>query len=498
MAELDSSCCIIGIDAGTTGLKSLVFDATGAVLSRAYREYGLANPRPGHFEQDPSEWWDALCATVRGALQQGQIDPARVAGVSISFQGSTFVLLGNDGTPLRPAVSWMDRRANEIPGKDEERLFATTGLRTFPGWTGSALRWFAKHDVDVLRRTRCVALVGDYFVHRLTGNLVTDYSSASRTRLFDVARRTWVDDLVAECGLEVSQLPRVDDSGAVAGVVSAAAAQACGLKAGTPVVLGGFDQSCMSLGAGALAPDTLLVSLGTATMVSVSTRKPVVDPERRVTTSCHVAPDTWCLQAPIMTTGAVLRWWRDGFFAPREGGYEAMDRAAAEVAPGADGLIVLPEFNGSGTPSWDSHERGAFLGLTLAHTQGHIIRAIMEGVALSARTNLDIIEELGCAIDTVRIVGGGAESALWTEIIGDVLGKPRVQVAEPEVGTLGAAMLAGVGAGVFASLDEAVAAMAPQDTQVDFCPERHNSYQDVYERHQRARRALRNGIGANP
>ncbi len=479
--------CLIGVDAGTTGLKSLVFDLSGQVLGKAYREYPLHCPRPDTAEQDPEDWWRALAETVREALEKSAIDPGHVAGLSISSQGSSFVAMGSDGKPLRPAMSWLDRRSATLATNgtfDEDDLFAITGLRAYPGWTASLLYWLANREPETLRRMKHMLLVGDYLIYRLSGAVATDYSSASRTRMLDLEKLAWSEPLVEALGLKMTQLPTLGASGSVAGHVSSEGAAATGLLEGTPVSLGGFDQSCAALGAGAVTPDTIMASLGTATMVFVSSSQPIVDPLRRVTTSCHVVPNTWTIQAPIMTTGAVLRWWRDHFFGNRaENVYEEMDRLAAMVPAGSEGLMVLPHFGGGGAPHWDHTWRGAIVGLGLAHTQAHVVRAILEGVAMQIRTNMDVIEGLGFDIKTLRLVGGGARSALWTGIIGDVLGKPQLRIGQVEVGTLGAAMLAGLGVGVFPTVSEAVRSMVPVGAPKAFNPGNHEVYESLRARY---------------
>lgn len=479
MATKTDNACLIGVDAGTTGLKSLAFDLSGKALCKAYREYPLYHPWPDQTEQNPEHWWDALRETIGELFEHGKIEPTLIAGLSISSQGSTFVALGADGQVLRPAISWLDRRAQDAQC-EEEKLFAITGLRAFPGWTGSVLRWVARHEPETLRRARHLLLVGDYLIFRLTGVVGTEYSSASRTRMLDLEKRRWSEPILASLGVRESQLPPLGHSGEMLAGVSTEAARATGLLEGTPVVLGGFDQSCMAIGAGAITEKAMMVSLGTATMASVSSPRPVVDPQRRVITSCHALPDTWSLQAPIMTTGAILRWWRDHFFGSQgEDAYARMDRLAEKAPPGADGLVLLPHFSGSGAPHWDPNYRGALVGLTLAHTQSHVIRAILEGVAMEIASNLEVFESLGLDVKTVRIVGGGAVSNLWRVIIGDVLGKPRVRVEEVEVGTLGAAVLAGVGTSVFADAEEAVRRMVSSGPQEDYSEENHAIYQEV-------------------
>lgn len=483
----DRKVCLVGVDLGTTGLKCLGFDTSGRVLCKAYREYPLHHPAPNATEQGPQDWWRALCATLRELVDRGGIDPRNVAGLSLSSQGSTLVLLGDDGAPLRPAISWLDLRAADLldpGGSGEEELFAITGLRAFPGWTGSILRWLAADDSETLRRARHVLVAGDYLIFRLTGVVKTEYSSASRTRMLDLEKKEWSAPIVAGLGIRDEQLPALGQSGEVAGVVSAEAAAATGLLSGTPVVLGGFDQSCTALGAGVIAEGVAVISLGTATMVNVASAQPTVDPERRVTTSCHAIPNTWTLQAPIMTTGALLRWWRDHFF-PRDQAdvYAAMDRCAEQAPIGADGLMVFPHFSGSGAPHWDARYRGAMVGLTLSHTQAHVIRAMLEGVAIEIRANLDVMQELGHDVAVVRIVGGGAASMLWRGIIGDVLSKPQERVNEVEAGALGAAMLAGLGAGVFADPAEAVREMVSLGPRTDYSPGKHAAYEAVRRRY---------------
>jgi xylulokinase len=250
-------------------------------------------------------------------------------------------------------------------------------------------------------------------------------------------------------------------------------------------MLGGFDQMCAAVGAGAITPDTLMVSLGTATMLLVTSLEPLVDPARRLTTSCHVLPQAWSLQAPILTTGALLKWWRDQFFhSETSDPYREMDELAERVPIGAEGLLVFPYFCGGGAPWWDHSRRGAMIGLSLAHGAPHIIRAILEGVAMEVRANLEVAESLGIQIDSLRIAGGGATSDLWRGIIGDALGRPQIRLKELEVGALGAAILAGVGAGLFRDVEDGVRAMVAPGEQQEFSAANHAEYQRLYARYE--------------
>lgn len=479
---------LIGVDAGTTGLKSLAFDLSGNLIAKAYREYSLHHPRPDWAEQDPNEWWDALVETLRELLDHGKISASQVAGISISCQGSTVVAMGQEGRLLRPAISWLDKRAAEISRDEdweEEELFSITGLRFSPAWTGPILHWLALNEPETVRQTHKFLLVGDYLIYRLSQAISTDYSSASRTRLFDVRHQRWSEGILSMTGVSQDQLPDLAGSGQRAGRVSAEGARATGLLQGTPVILGGFDQMCAALGAGAITPDTLMVSLGTATMLVVTSLEPLVDPERRLTTSCHVLPQAWTLQAPIMTTGALLRWWRDQFFhGHTDYPYQEMDELGARVPIGSDGLLVFPHFSGGGAPWWDHTRRGAFIGLSLSHRAPHFIRAMLEGVAMEIRANVEVAESLGVQIDSLRIAGGGAKSRLWREIIGDALGKPQIRLRELEVGALGAAILAGVGAGVFPDARTGVQAMVVSGEFRDFSPANHTEYLRLYSNYE--------------
>ncbi len=486
---------ILGIDTGTTGLKTLLIDVHGNVRCRAYREYAVHHPHPDWVEQDPEDWWEALCATVREILEQSGVPAHRILGMGISSQGSTFVLLDEKGELVRPAVTWLDRRAEHEEESESERIFDITGLQPFPGWTGTVLKWFHHHEPNMLKNTKQLLLVGDYLGYRLTGEVCTDFSSAARTRLLDLRRQDWCDDLLDASGVLRSQMPRLGPSGKVFGKVTSGAARVTGLCEGMPVVLGGFDQSCAMLGAGAVSRGILMVSLGTATMVCTTSPEPFVDSKWRVTTSCHALPNAWVVQAPIMTTGALLRWWRDHFF-PYSGEdvYRRMDVLAATISPGADGLVVLPYFSGRGAPDWDREARGVVWGLTLAHEQGHVIRAILEGVAMEIRANVEVFEQLGFPIHSVRIVGGGAKSVLWRSIIGDVLGKPQSVVTEREVGCLGAAILAATGVGLYNSVSDAVREMTPDITAGRFSEETHRIYDEVWERYREVAARFSNGL----
>ena len=450
---------VLGIDAGTSGVKALLVDAAGTVAASGSSPLVLDIPRPGWAEQHPERWWEAARAAVRQALQ-GQA-AARVAAVGISGQMHSSVFLDKAGAVIRPALLWCDGRTTaecrEITAKagGEQRLRDWVGNPALEGFTLPKVLWLRNHEPAAFARLATVLLPKDYLRYRLTDALGCEPSDASATLMYDTARQAWSRDIMAAVGLSMSLLPDVGGSSEVLGRVTKAAAAATGLPEGTPVVGGGADNACGAAGVGVVAPGEAVASWGTSGTVLAPTARPTVDPGMRAHTFCHVTPGTWYLMGVVLSAGAAFAWYRDNVLTlpgERDAVNAMLNEEAAAAPPGADGVTFLPYLQGERTPHRDAALRGAFLGLSLSHSRGHLTRALYEGVCFALRDSLSILRELGLTPGHLLLTGAGARQPFLRRLQADVFGLPVATVNREEGPAYGAALLAAVGAGLFPDL----------------------------------------------
>ncbi len=453
---------LLGIDVSTTATKAVLIDERGKTVAAASSTYELSTPKPLWAEQDPALWWRAARDAIGRALAESGVAADSVAAVGLTGQMHGLVLLDEAGEVLRPAILWNDQRAaaecdlmRETLGLEE--LVRITGNDAFPGFTAPKLLWVKRHEPEIYGRVRQVLLPKDYLRYRLTGAYATDRAGAGGTLMLDLKSRDWSRPLLEAFDIPADWLPPTHEGTEVTGHLSAAAAATTGLLAGTPVVGGGGDQAAQAVGTGAIAPGVVALTLGTSGVVFAASERPLVERSGRLHAFPHAVPDTWHVMGVMLSAAGSLRWYRD-VVAP---GVDFADLVAeAEgVAPGADGLTFLPYLSGERTPHADPHARGAFVGLTLAHGRPHMTRAVLEGVAFGLRDNLALMAEVGLSgVAQVRVSGGGAKSPLWRRILADALGVELVEVGATEGAAFGAALLAGVGAGVWASAADACGA----------------------------------------
>jgi xylulokinase len=454
---------LIGIDLGTTGCKAVVYDDAGRALGESYLEYGLITLSATMVEQDPLAWWDLMLQAVNAALDVAVADRRAVRGIGVSSQGISFVLLDEADRPLGNAINWLDGRATAecddiLARYSAEALFALTGKRAAPFYVLPKLLWIRRHDPDKWRAARRLLMGHDYLVYRLCGAHVTDHSLAGGTLLYDLAGLDWSGELLEAFAVPRGLLPEVRWAGAPAGTLRSEVADALGLGRDVVVAVGGQDQKCAALGAG-INDRTATVSLGTASAIEQLMAAPATDPAMRIPAFTFLQPGRWVLEGVVGTAAVSLRWLRDMLGAD---GYIGLDAAAAAAARGCDGVRFYPHLSGAGSPHWHADARGSFHGLSLATSRGHLARAVMEGVAFQVRENLEVTQTLAGRAERVIAFGGGAKSALWRSILGDVLDRPLAWAETVETAGLGAAMCAGAGCGLFSSVDEAQRRMLPR------------------------------------
>jgi len=453
---------VVGIDASTTATKVVLIDESGAVVGVGASEYGFEVPQPGWTEQDPALWWDGAVASIRSVLASTGVRGDDVVAVGLTGQMHGLVLLDAADTVLRPAILWNDQRTahacDEIRDAiGQERLIAITGNDALTGFTAPKLVWVRDHEPDTWSRVAHVLLPKDYVRLRLTGDHAMDKADGAGTILFDLAARDWSPDVVAALRIDPEWLPPTFEGPVVTGAVSSEAAEATGLRAGTPVVAGGGDQAANAVGTGAVDSGVVALSLGTSGVTFAATREPLIEPAGRVHAFCHALPGRWHMMSVMLSAAGSLRWFRDALAPGVE--FTALSDEAGGVAPGADGLLFLPYLSGERSPHPDPLARGAFVGLTVGHERRHLTRAVMEGVAFGLKDGLDLMVDAGVpAPMQIRASGGGTASPAWRQILADVLGAEIATVRTTEGAAYGAGMLAAVGAGWFGDVESIAAA----------------------------------------
>lgn len=458
---------LLGIDIGTSACKIAIFDKAGSVLASTNGDYEVHYPHPGWSQQRPDDWWTAVCKAIKDALEKSGIRKEEIAGVGIDGQGWAAVMVDKDGNVLAESPLWTDTRSADICNKIKERLpeeeiVRVCGNPLQPMYTTGKVLWFEKEMPEVYRHTYQVLQSNCFIAYRLTGNLVQDKCQAYAWHCFDMRNGTWDEERARELGIPAGFLPELVDCHQVMGTVTAQAAAQCGLCEGTPVVAGGLDAACGALGVGVLENGDTQEQGGQAGGMSICTKEYKSD--ARLILSFHVVPDCWLLQGGSTGGGGVMRWLEQQF-----GDYEremkkvtgkssltVFNELAEAVPPGCEGMVMLPYMSGERSPIWNPNAKGVFYGVDFSKTKGHFIRAGMEGVAYSLRHNLEVAAQAGAEVKVLRSMGGSANSLLWTQIKSDVTGKPILVPNSDTATTLGAAILAGVGIGMYGSFREAV------------------------------------------
>jgi xylulokinase len=438
---------LLAHDLGTTGNKASLFDETGQRLASHTEPYPVTYPQPQWAEQDPHAWWKAVCDATHALLAQHRVAD-EIAAVSFSGQMMGVVAVNAQHHPLHPAIIWADQRAEAEAAFLRDRcgadnVYTRTGHRVSPAYTAAKILWLQRHAPDVYARAEKFLCAKDYIVLKLTGSAVTDYSDASGSNLFDLQTRAWCQDFMDAIGLDAAKFPRIVSSIRVVGEITRAAADATGLRAGTPVVIGGGDGSCAAVGAGVVEPGDCYGNIGSSAWISFAADAPLLDAAQRTFTFHHLHPTRYTPMGTMQAAGGARDWFR------QIGGPVDEDEIA-RVPPGANGILFLPYLIGERSPWWNPQARGAFVGLTMAHARADLARAVMEGVAYNLRLILDALESQGAQLPAVRLIGGGAASSVWQQILADVFNKP-IQLLElrAEATAWGAAVAGGIGVGVY-------------------------------------------------
>jgi xylulokinase len=494
----------LGIDVGTGGTRALIIDATGHLVASATEDHeAFASPEIGWAEQRPEDWWRACGVAVRKALMNANLNADRIACIGFSGQMHGAVMLDAADAVVRPALIWCDVRTEkqcvEFTQKvGAERLIRLTCNPALPNFTLTKFLWVRENEPANWKRVRSVMLPKDYVRFRLTGDRAIDVADASGTLLLDVAKRRWSSEVVQAAEIDTSMLPQLYESQDVCGKVSEAGSAATGLKAGTPVVAGAGDQAAGATGMGIVMPGAVSATIGTSGVVFAATDRPALDPQGRLHTFCHAVPGRWHVMGVTQAAGLSLRWFRDRFGSGDTDGRDPYDRLtdeAAKIPSGSDGLLWAPYLMGERTPHLDPNTRGALIGITASHSRGHLIRAILEGVAFSLKDSFTLFAEMNVPVNRIRLGGGGARSPLWRQIQADVYGR-EVEIVEAEEGAAyGAAILAGVGAGHWGSVDAACGEIVRTAGRTQPQPAAAERMATQYESYRRMYGAIRSVIG---
>ena len=462
----------LGIDIGTSGTKTLAIDEEGRILAEAMETYPLHQPKPLWSEQDPEDWWQATIKSVRRVVKAARLKPADVKAIGLSGQMHGSVFLDKNGKVIRRAILWNDQRTAAECAEIEQRaggrreLIRMVANPAMTGFTAPKILWLRNHEPKNFEKTRKVLLPKDEIRRRLTGEFATEVSDASGMLLLDVARRTWSTELLSKLELDPDLLARCYESEEVTGRLTPATAAALGLSTDCVVVGGAGDCAAGAVGNGIVAKGVLSTSLGTSGVVFVHSDELKIDPEGRVHTFCHAVRGKWHMMGVNLSAGGSLQWFRNALCQGdvvaakkhKVDVYNVLTQEAGQTPAGSHGLFFLPYLSGERTPHADPDARGCFIGLTLSHQRGHMVRAILEGVTYSMRESLAIFEGLGVPIRQIRASGGGARSPLWRQIQADAFGRKVVTINSEEGPAYGVALLAAVGAGEFKDIGEACSA----------------------------------------
>jgi len=484
----------IGIDVGTSSIKALLVNPNGEVLANSNPQYPFQTPAPLWAETDPEVWWHATCAALKELLKDQK--PERIGGVGLTGQMHGLVLLDQEGQPLRPCIMWNDQRSykecdemTESIGQSE--VLRITGNPILAGFTAPKLRWVEKNEPEIFSKISKVLLPKDFIRYRLTGEFFSDVSDASGTSMLNVGKRQWSDEILSAMGWPRDWLPEVTESTIASAKISPSVSDLTGLVAGTPVIAGGGDQAAQAVGCGIVKQGMVSATLGTSGVVFAQSDEYRVEPEGKLHAFCHAMPGKWHLMGVMLSAAGSFQWFKNELGKEEQkreeagegNAYDFLTGAAADVAPGCEGLIFLPYLSGERTPHPDPHARGAFVGITLRHRKPHLTRAVLEGVSFGLKDSLSLMQSLGVQPEKVILSGGGARSDVWKQMLADVFETPCTLVNATEGAAYGAALLASVGCGAYSCVEGASKAWIRETEQIRVGAN-HLEYQKNYKVYQ--------------
>ena len=473
---------LIGIDVGTSGTKCVLFDTEGNALFSVTEEYPLYQPHNGWAEQNPEDWWNAAKAALKQVCENAT--DGDIAGIGLSGQMHSLVLLDKDNKVIRPAILWCDQRTSaecedieNIIGHD--RLIEITANPALPGFTASKIMWVKKNEPENFEKIEHILLAKDYIRFMLTGEYATEVSDASGMQLLDVVGRCWSEEVCEKLGVKMQWLAKVYESCEVTGRITSEIASLTGLPEGIPVAGGGGDNACAAIGTGVYKDGKAFTTIGTSGVVFAHTSKPIIDPKGRIHTFCAAVPGEWHVMGVTQAAGLSLNWFRNNLAS--EVSYAEIDKECEKLPIGCDKLIYLPYLMGERTPILDSDARGVFFGLSAMHTKFHMARSVIEGVSYSLYSCLEVLDEVGVTTSDMALCGGGGKSRFWHEMIADVYGKNVKTMLSNEGASLGAAILGGVAAGVYSSVADGCEKAVKEKGGISPNAEKHGEYMKYYK-----------------
>lgn len=485
---------ILSVDLGTTAVKVAVFATSGELKALSTQEYSLLTPKSSVVEGDVATYWNALKNGILALKAKYPFATESVIALGLSAQGETLFCLDRDGAPLRNAIVWMDNRAQTeaeslTAAFTNETCYRVTGQVSFdPCWPAAKILWLRNHEPDLFQKTATFALIEDYFIYRMTGKLVSEGSLLCSTVYWNITTKQWWDDMLFHLGISEDQLPEIREPGEAIGPILPAVAAELGLSPHTIVCTGALDQAAGAIGVGNIAEGIFSENIGAALAICSPVQKPIFHESRALPIHYFGIPDMYMMHS-FTTGGMVLRWFRDAFCGMEKGvggltgedAYDLLGREAATVAPGCEGLVMLPHLNGSMAPDVNPKAKGVFYGFTLKHQKPHFVRAIMEALGYLVRRNIEALERLGIAVGEIRSLGGGARSPVWNQIKADITGRPLVTMECVEAASLGAAILAGKGVGMYGSVADACRQMIQPAARFEPNPACREVYQRNYD-----------------
>jgi xylulokinase len=486
---------LIGYDIGTSSTRCILIDTTGKLIASSTKEYDMDTPKPGWAEQHPDLWWEASVETIKDVLKKSKIDPSDIAAIGISGQMHGSVFLDSSGKVIRPALLWCDQRTasqcdviyDTFGG--EEGFIKLSYNKALTGFTAPKILWLAENEPDNYKKLSQILLPKDYIRYKLSGTYATEVSDASGTILLDIAKRTWSSEIIEGLKIDKDLLPPVFESSYISSQVSAEAAELTGLVAGTPIAGGAGDQAGGAVGSGIVYEGVISDYLGTSGVVFAHSDSAVYDPKGRLHSFCHAVDGAWHLMGVTLSAAGSYKWYYDTFGISEDikakykglSKYELLDKQAESAPAGSEGLIFLPYLSGERTPYADPYARGVFFGVSLVHDASHFARSVMEGITYSQYDCLNLMAETGISSDKVVLFGGGARSKLWRKITADVFDTRIVTLNVEEGPSYGAAIIAGVGIGLYPSVKEACGNILKEVTDTESDPEANARYAKYYE-----------------
>jgi xylulokinase len=454
---------ILAHDLGTTGNKASLFDGAGEALASSFFGYDTEFAHVNWAEQNPEDWWQAVCVSTKALLSQASVSEKDIACITFSGQMMGCVAVDAKARPLRNAIIWADMRAESeadflIEHAGWEETYRITGHRASSSYSGAKILWIRNNQPELFAQAHKFIHAKDFIVARLTGNFVTDYSDASGMNLYNLKEKDWSDKILAAIELDRERLPELHASTDIVGEVLPQVAEEVGLAPGTPVVIGGGDGSCAAVGAGVVRQGSAYNYIGSSSWIGIATSEPILDPKMRTFTWAHLVPDMFSPTGTMQAAGGSYQWVRDVLCEPEKraaeklalDSYELMNLQVENSPPGANNLLFFPYLLGERAPRWNPNARGAFFGLTMQHNRADMIRATLEGITLNLKVILDAFEEQGAKIEAMRVIGGGAQGSVWRQIMADIYEKPIVRPALlAEATSMGAALAGGIGVGMF-------------------------------------------------